>query len=197
MQPQPPGAGDALLVVDVLNDFRFEGGAALLRQFAPCVPPLARLLARARRRRVPVIYANDNFGRWRSSAETVAERIRTTNPRAWRTLEPLHPQSTDFVVLKPRHSAFYATPLELLLEVLGVDRLVIAGVSATSCVWFTAADAHLRGYQVVVPPDAIAANSMRLTRAVLHLLRDALHAGTPSAQAVRLRPPRRAARMVD
>jgi nicotinamidase-related amidase len=192
MQPQTTGAGDALLVVDVLNDFRFEGGDTLFRQFVPCVAPLAHLLARARRRRVPVIYANDNFGRWRSSAEQVAERIRATNARAWRTLEPLHPQPSDYVVLKPRHSAFYATPLELLLEALGVDRLVIAGVSATSCVWFTAADAHVRGYQVVVPPDAIAAQSIGLTRAVLEVLRDALQASTPQARSVRLRAPQRA-----
>jgi nicotinamidase-related amidase len=187
-------SGDAILVIDVLSDFRFEGGATLLRRLQPRIPTLGRLLQRARRAGVPVVYANDNLGRWRSSVEDLGERIRTENPRAWRALAPLHPQPCDYVVLKPRHSAFYCTPLELLLQALDVRRLVLTGVSATSCIWFTAADAHLRGYEVLVPQDGIAARSPRLTRAVLELLQDALGAGTQPSVALRLQRPRRAQR---
>ncbi len=194
MKRAATGSGDALLVIDVLGDFRFVGGRALWRQFRPCIAPIARLLERARAAGVPVVYANDNFGRWRSSLGDVGERIRSRNSAAWRALEPLHPQASDYVVLKPRHSAFYCTPLEILLEALDVERLVLTGVSATSCIWFTAADAHVRGYRVVVPQDVVAAESSTLKRYVLELVRHSLGAGTPSSPGVRFKPPRRARR---
>jgi nicotinamidase-related amidase len=186
------GSGDALLVIDLLSDFRFEGGDELLRRFRPCIAPLSVLLGRARRSRVPVIYANDNFGRWRSSLHDVGEHIRDANPDAWRVLAPIRPQGDDYVVLKPRHSAFYSTPLELLLEALDVRRLILSGVSATSCIWFTGADAHVRGYEVVVPTDVVAARSARLKDAVLELMRDSLGARTPSSQGLRFTRPRKA-----
>jgi nicotinamidase-related amidase len=185
-------SGDAIIVVDVLSDYRFEGGDALLRRLRPRIPSLARLLHRARGAGIPVIFANDNLGRWRSSIEDLGDRIRASHPQAWRALAPLHPQPSDYVVLKPRHSAFYCTPLELLLQALDVRRLVLTGVSATSCIWFTAADAHLRGYKVVVPQDGIAARSPRLKRAVLELMQDALGAVTDPSPELRLKRPRRA-----
>ena len=192
MKRESGGSGDAVLVIDVLSDFRFVDGAALLRRFRPCVAPLAQLLRRARKRGVPVIYANDNFGRWRSNADDVGERIRVANPAAWHALEPIRPCPSDYVVLKPRHSAFYCTPLELLLEALDVRRLVLTGVSASSCIWFTGADAHVRGYQVVVPSDGVAAASVRLRSAVLEIMRDSLGAQVVTARGVRFKRPRTA-----
>jgi nicotinamidase-related amidase len=197
MKPAANGHGDAVVVIDVLSDYRFPDGHALWRRFAPHIAPLARLLQRARATRVPVIYANDNFGRWRSSLEDVGKRIAQASPEAWRALAPVRPQRADFVVLKPRHSAFYCTPLELLLAALDVGRLVLTGVSATSCIWFTGADAHVRGYDIVVPPDAIAAPAARLETAVLELMRDSLAARTPPTRSVRLRRPRRPHRAAD
>ena len=185
------GSGDAVLVIDVLNDFRFVGGETLLRRFRPRLAPIAALLARARRAGVPVIYANDNFGRWRSSIADVGDELRQSNPVAWRTLAPIRPQPSDYVVLKPRHSAFYCTPLELMLEALRVRRLVLTGVSATSCIWFTGADAHVRGYDVVVPRDGTAAEAAPLERAVLDLMKASLGASVPRSRDVRLKPPRR------
>ena len=191
MKRDARGSGDAVLVIDVLNDFRFVEGAALLRRFRRCIAPVAALLRRARAAGVPVVYANDNFGRWRSSVADVVDRLRESNKAVWRTLAPIRPAPSDYIVLKPRHSAFYCTPLELLLEALDVDRLVLTGVSAASCIWFTGADAHVRGYGVVVPPDGVAAMTMPLERAVLELMRESLGARTPQARNVRLRPPRR------
>jgi len=188
------GRGDALLVIDVLSDFHFEDGERLWRLFAPCIAPLSQLLGRARRAGIPVVYANDNFGRWRSSLEDVGEYIERANAAAWRALEPVRPQRSDYVVLKPRHSAFYCTPLELLLQALDVGRLVLTGVSAHSCIWFTAADAHVRGYEVIVPSDAIAAPTRRLVATTIELMRDSLDAGTPCSRNVRLRRPRQTAR---
>lgn len=197
MKPATSGHGDAILVIDVLSDYRFPDGDALWRRFAPCIAPLARLLQRARAQGVPVVYANDNFGRWRSSLEDVGQRIAQANPAAWRALAPIRPQRADFVVLKPRHSAFYCTPLELLLEALQVRRLVLTGVSATSCIWSTGSEAHVRGYDIVVPQDAVAAPAPRLVTSVLELMRDSLGARTPPTRSVRLRRPRRPHRAAD
>ncbi|HXW10499.1 MAG TPA: isochorismatase family cysteine hydrolase [Steroidobacteraceae bacterium] len=191
MKRHARGSGDAVLVIDVLNDFRFVEGAALLRRYRSRIAAVAALLARARAAGVPVVYANDNFGRWRSSVADVVDRLRESNPDVWRTLEPIRPEPNDYIVLKPRHSAFYCTPLELLLEALDVDRLVLTGVSASSCIWFTGADAHVRGYAVVVPSDGVAALTAPLERAVLELMRASLGAKTPQARGVRLRAPRR------
>lgn len=191
MNRTAPGRGDAVLVIDVLSDFRFPGGAALFRRFRPCIAPLARLLGRARAAQVPVVYANDNFGRWRSSLDDVGEQVCRRNAAAWRALEPIRPEPCDYVVLKPRHSAFYCTPLELLLEALDVGRLVLTGVAADSCIWFTGADAHVRGYEVVVPRDAVAALAPQLERRVIDLMRSALGARAPLARNLRLNRPRR------
>lgn len=190
MQSPANGTGDAMVVIDVLNDFRFVDGSRLFRQFRPCVAALARLLARARAREVPVIYANDNFGRWRSRANAVSEQIRQANPAAWAALEPIHPQPSDYFVLKPRHSAFYGTPLALLLETLDVGRLLLAGVSATSCIWFTAADAHVRGFDVVVIRDGIAASTAAEAQTVADLMQASLGAQVVRARSIRLRTPR-------
>jgi nicotinamidase-related amidase len=71
----------------------------------------------------------------------------------------LKPRQRDFTILKPRHSAFYATPLDLLLHELKCRRLVITGIAADSCVLFTAMDAYLRGYTLWIPADCVAAES--------------------------------------
>lgn len=157
----------ALLLVDVINGFDFEGSEGLASAATEAADKIRDLAARARAKNVPVIYINDNFGRWRSDfRQIVAECSRTELPghEATRTLVP---DEADYFVLKPRHSAFYCTALELLLEQLGVDRLVLVGFAANICVLFTAHDAHMRGYRVWVPSDCVASNSPELTRQAL------------------------------
>lgn len=88
----------------------------------------------------------------------------------------LRPRKRDFTILKPRHSAFYATPLNLLLEALKCERLVITGIAADSCVLFSAMDAYLRGYSVWVPQDCIAAESAEGQEGALRQMAKALKA---------------------
>ena len=178
MKRDARGSGDAVLVVDVLSDFRFIGGDVLLRRFRPRIAPIASLLARARAAAVPVIYANDNFGRWRSSLVDVADRLRASDPVVWRTLAPIRPQPSDYVVLKPRHSAFYGTPLDFLLEELGVEQVIIAGIAADNCVFATAQDAYVRKFDVRVPRDCIAGESAQVEQAALAHMRRTLKADT-------------------
>jgi nicotinamidase-related amidase len=153
-----PGA-DALLLVDVLNDLEFAGGARVLPWAERLVRPLRALCARARRAGIPVIYANDHGGLWRASAQDVYARCTRKGARGRDVSRRLKPARTDYVVLKPRHSAFFGTPMRPLLEELGVRRLVLSGIATNLCVLATAHDASMHGYPLVVLSDCCAAES--------------------------------------
>jgi nicotinamidase-related amidase len=178
------GGPTAVLLVDVINDFAFEGAEPLLRAAARASRRIDVLAQRARRARVPVIYVNDNFGRWRSDfAATIAQCTRPESPGR-RICERLQPRSGDYFILKPQHSAFYSTPLELLLNHLRARTLVVTGFATNLCVVFTANDAHMRGYRLVVPRDCTASNSPELTRGALAHVESALHGDVRSSSTI-------------
>jgi nicotinamidase-related amidase len=130
-----------LLLVDVINDMEFEGGDALLAQALPAAARIAELKGAARTAGIPVIYANDNFGKWRSDFRDVVERCLTTGVRGEPVAQLLVPEPDDYFILKPKHSAFHATALDTLLRYLHARRLIIAGFTADACVMVTAAEA--------------------------------------------------------
>lgn len=176
----------ALLLLDVITDFAYPDGPRVRRALARQAPAILALLAKARRAGVPVVYANDTVGRWRSDAPALIARC--TDPRrpGATLVRSLAPVESDYIVLKPRHSAFFGTPLAALLDDLRVDTLILAGVSAESCVWITACDAHTQGFRLIVPEDCIAGVSATARRAMLTNLRDVLSGRTPrSASSVR------------
>ena len=151
----PDTAPTALVVMDVLGDFEFPGGTKLLRQAEAMGPKLAALKAGLRKKKIPVIYANDNAGKWRSSREAILQNALRKASRGRRLAEILRPDEEDYFVIKPKHSAFYGTGLELLLQYLGVQNIILAGMAGDSCVYFTAADAYLRDYRVFLASDCI------------------------------------------
>jgi nicotinamidase-related amidase len=181
----PDKADVALLLVDVINDLEFDTGAALLRAALPAARRLRELKQRAKRAGVPCIYANDNFGRWRSDFSAQVHHCLRDGTRGAPLVELLAPEPDDYFVLKPKHSAFYQTCLSVLLEHLAVHTLVIAGFTTDSCLTFTATDAYLRNYKVVVPRDTSAAASPVGHRAALAQLASVLHAEVPSASTLR------------
>jgi nicotinamidase-related amidase len=147
-----PSAGDlaqgrqsdtALLIIDVINSFEFETGGALDRAL-PIASPLRKLARRARVAGVPVIYANDNFGLWQSTLDQVIRRCMKTGGRASQFVKKLLPEPDDYCVLKPKHSAFFQTPLDLLLKHLQTRRVVLTGLWTHNCVLFTAHNAYMR-----------------------------------------------------
>lgn len=149
----------ALLLIDVINTFEYPRGEELLRCSLPIANPIAELKKKARHSGVPVIYVNDNFGRWRSGREELLKHCLSDKVRGKEFVEQLVPDEQDYFVLKPKHSGFYQTPLELLLKHLGTEKVVITGLSTNSCVLFTASDAHMRDLEICVPPDCVAACS--------------------------------------
>lgn len=168
----PDESPQALLIVDVINDLEFPGGESLLPRTRPMARALSDLRERARRARVPCIYANDNFGRWRSDFSAQVEHCLSDGVRGEALVRALSPNEDDYFVLKPKHSAFYQTCLSLLLQHLGVEKLLLGGISTDSCVSFTAHDAFLRGYSLVVLEDGCAAMSAKLHRnALSHMQR--------------------------
>ncbi len=123
-----------------------------------------------------MIYANDNFGHWRSNFRQVVEHCLHDGVRGAKLAEILLPDAEDYFILKPKNSAFYATPLAELLHFLDVKTLVLTGIATDSCVLFTANDAHLRNYSVVVPPDCVAAIKQEYGEHALGYMQRALSA---------------------
>jgi nicotinamidase-related amidase len=182
----------ALLLLDVVNDLEFAGGDRLLRHALPMARRLARLRARARRAGIPVVYVNDNYGRWRSDFRRITAHCRRDGARGKPIVDLLLPADDDYFVLKPKHSGFFSTTLDVLLAYLGARTLVLAGVAGNICVLFTANDAYMRDYDLVVPADCVASESARENRQALRIMRTLLKADvTPST---RLRLGRLAAR---
>lgn len=147
----------ALLLIDLINDFEFPRGDELFAQALPMAPRIVELKRRAAAAGVPAIYVNDNFGRWQSKFEEIVKHCVEDDVRGRSFVKQLVPGERDYFVLKPKHSAFYQTPLELLLKHLGAQRLIITGVSTNSCVLFTANDAYMRDLELMVPRDCVAA----------------------------------------
>jgi nicotinamidase-related amidase len=205
----------ALVLVDVINDLEFEGGDRLLPQALAMAERLAVLAARARRARVPVIYVNDNFGRWRSDFRTLLERCLQQPVRGRPLARRLRPRATDYVVLKTKHSAFYATTLELLLRYLETTTLVLTGITGDRCVLFSASDAFMRDFRLSIPADCVASiepehnrralddmerlfdadltesTQLVLSRAGVRRRARGAAARSPSARGRAVRPPRR------
>jgi nicotinamidase-related amidase len=184
--------GMALVLVDTINGFDFEGSESLVESASHAARCIETLAHRARKAGVPVVYVNDNFGQWRSDFRATIEACTAPGQPGREVSERLRPEEGDYFVLKPMHSAFYATPFELLMNDLGVGTLILTGFATDLCVLFTAHDAHMRGYRLVVPPDCTASNSPAITERALAHLRDALSASIePSPKIELVSPPGR------
>jgi nicotinamidase-related amidase len=168
----------ALLLIDVINDLDFPEANQLLRYARPMARKLVRLKERAKKAGVPVIYVNDNFGRWRSDFRRQVVHCLRDKSRGREIVSLLQPQEDDYFVLKPKHSGFFSTTLDTLLRYLGAKKLVVTGIAGNFCVLFTANDAYMRDYDLVVPSDCTASNTVEENRQALTLMRKFLKADT-------------------
>ncbi|MDB4942046.1 MAG: entB [Labilithrix sp.] len=182
---KPTKKGVCLLLIDVINALEFPGSQGLARAAARVAPKIEALAHRAREAGVPVVYVNDNFGQWRSDFNTTVRECAKPEHPGSAVSERLRPHQGDYFVLKAQHSGFYSTPLDLLLDHLGTHTLVMTGFAANLCVAFTANDAHMRGFNLVVPRDCTASNTAKLTQAALLHVGQALHADTSASAALR------------
>jgi nicotinamidase-related amidase len=174
----------ALLLIDVVNHFEFPDGEELLRNALPMAPRLRRLKKLARASHVPVIYVNDNFGQWQSDAEKLVAYCLRAKCAGHRFVETIRPGPRDYCVLKPMHSGFFQTPLELLLSHLGASSLVMAGLATNSCILCTAHDANMRNLKVTVVEDCCAARTRAEHAAALENIKEMASARIVSSSLV-------------
>ena len=177
----------ALLIIDMISDFEFQGGERLFQHALPAARKILRLKARSRAARIPTIYVNDNFGQWRSDFRQLVERCLTYEVRGTPITRLLAPSDDDYFVLKPANSGFFSTPLRTLLQLIGADTLVLTGVASHQCVLFTAADAYVRNYQLIVPRDCVAATRTTDNELALTYFKTVLKADVRSSARISLR----------
>jgi nicotinamidase-related amidase len=182
----PDKAPVALLLIDVINDLEFPEGDLLARHAIPMARRLAALKARARAAKIPAIYVNDNFGKWQSDLTRLLEHSLGTENRGRAMVELLRPADDDYFVLKPKHSGFFSTTLDILVAYLQVKTLILTGVAANICVLFTAQDAFLRDLHLVVPSDCVASNDEPTNRFALDHMRKVLDADTRPSEEIDL-----------
>lgn len=165
-----PRRGDALLIIDMINTFAFEEGAALAKHANAIGDAVHALRTQCHRHKLPVIYVNDNFGQWRQDFEELLRKVARSGSRGQKLAARLRPTRKDLVILKPRHSVFYQTPLPTLLNTLEVRRLILTGISADSCILSSATEAHVRDYTLWVPGNVVASiTPQRTTRALAYI----------------------------
>jgi nicotinamidase-related amidase len=152
---------DVLVVIDVINDFRHEDGDRLLASFEERLTAMAETLASARTAGIPIVYVNDEGGRWQSDFPALVQSVLESKGGAG-VVERLRPRPGDHVLLKHRYSAFDHTALDLLLEQLHVDRLVLMGAATEGCIVQTAIDAREHDLKATIVADACATTDPEL-----------------------------------
>lgn len=189
---QLPRSERVLLLVDFINPLDFPGGEHLAVPAVAAARATAALKQRLAAEGVTTIFANDNYGVWQSDFHTMVATCVGMEGPAGEVARALYPQATDLTILKPRHSAFYASPLDLLLREMQTTQLVICGLATDICVQLTAGDAFLREYDIWVPADCTAAESEQAKAASLAFMANVLKCDTrPSDALATARAPRR------
>jgi nicotinamidase-related amidase len=182
----PDTADVALLLIDVINDLEFNAGEELARHALPMAERLAEFKRRAKAARIPVIYVNDNWGKWQSDLHRLLEHTLREDVRGRPMGELLRPDEDDYFVLKPKHSGFFSTTLDILLDYLQVNTVILTGVAGNICILFTANDAYMRDFGLVIPRDCVASNTAEENEHALRLMEQVLKADTTPSEGLDL-----------
>lgn len=182
----PDSARAVLLLVDVLNDLDFPKNGYLLSQAPQLAESIRDLKQRCGSAGIPCVYANDNHGKWRSDAHEVLRHASREDAPGRSFVQALAPGPNDYIVLKPKHSAFHETPLHLILQHMGAETLIIAGVTANACVLLTVGDAYVHGYRIFVPQDCVVALTPESNDESLHLMEESFGADTRASRSLEI-----------
>jgi nicotinamidase-related amidase len=177
----PDKSETVMLLIDVINDFDFEKGDELLHLALPVGERIAELKKRTKDAGVPCVYVNDNFGRWQSDFKKIVAHCSAEDAKGKEFVKLLLPDDDDYFVLKPKHSGFYSTSLDLLLTHLNARNLVLTGIAGNNCVLFTANDAYMRDFKLFIPSDCVVSNTEEENRYALKQMEDVLKADTSVA----------------
>ena len=174
----PDESSLVLILIDLINDFEFDGTDQMFKNTLEIAQPIAKLKKSAKAAGIPVIYVNDNFGKWQSDFRKLVDHCIEDNVRGKPIAQLLRPDERDYFVLKPKHSAFYSTSLDLLLRYLKANTLILTGIAGNICVLFTASDAYMRDFNLLVPQDCIASETEADNQHVLAYMAKVLKADT-------------------
>lgn len=187
----------ALILLDVINDLEFEGAEHLIEYALPMADKIAALKKRAKQAEIPTIYVNDNYGRWQSDLGRLVAHCLNDDVRGRPIVERLKPEEEDYFVLKPKHSGFYSTTLDVLLDYLQARTLIITGIAGNICVLYTANDAYMRDMNLIVPADCIASNEPQDNEYALQQMQKILKANISSSDQLDLHALKRKASEQD
>lgn len=174
-----------MIVIDMFSDYSSSEVKPLLKDALRAAPKIAALKRRCVRRGIPVIYVNDNHGEWRSTADDVVNQTRMWTPSRL-IAEQLSPTQDDYFLLKPKHSIFMATPLDVLLAYMRTDTLILTGTAGIQCVLASAMEAHIRDLRLIAPRDCIVSRKAKDAVITQYILRTHLKADTRASNHARL-----------
>jgi len=169
----------------MVNDFAADPG--LIESARTAADVISDLRDQADACETPVVYVNDNHGQWHSERSRIVGAFLQPDCPSRDVVERIQPRDNDYFVIKPQFSGFYATNLPVLLPRLGVNRLVLTGAAADICVLFTAADAHMREYDLWIPSDAVASESPERARWALEIMQASMGAEVAPTRALPLK----------
>ena len=167
-------AKTALIIIDMLNDFQFKNGKVLAEKSLTIAQNIAKLKQYASSQHIPIIYVNDHYKLWQANLETILKHCK--NAVSSPILHHISPQNADYFLIKPKHSIFYGTALNILLSQLDVHTLILTGIAGNICVLFSANDAYMREYNLIVPEDCIASNADEDNTFALRMMHNVLNA---------------------
>lgn len=164
----------AILFVDIINDFDFDGGENLLQHTNDILPGLKKLRQFGKDNNMPIIYVNDHYDLWQADFRKIIEHCQYSGNE--HIIQALKPDDSDYFLIKPQHSAFFETPLHTLLNDLGKTHLIMAGIAGDICILFTAKDAYMHKYSMHIPENCMASEEKEGTEYALYLMRSVMNA---------------------
>ncbi|MED4207547.1 isochorismatase family cysteine hydrolase [Neobacillus mesonae] len=164
----------ALIIIDMINNFDFPGGSVLAQKARIISQSINRLKDQFNQVKLPVIFINDHYNLWQADYQKIIQYC--SNRYSDPIMNQLLPGEDDYFLIKPKHSAFYGTALNTLLHQLKVDTLVLTGIAGNICVLFTANDAYMREFELLVPSDCLASVSEDDNQYALTMMKNVLKA---------------------
>lgn len=176
----------ALLLIDVINDLEFPEADGMVADAIEMAHKIRALKKRAQALHIPTVYVNDNFERWQSDFRGVVEHCQNDRVRGKALADLLAPGDDDYFVLKPKHSGFFSTSLDILLEYLQATTLILTGIAGNICVLFTANDAYMRDFEIFVPADCVCSNTPEENAFALRQMEIILKVNTTTSEKLNL-----------
>ena len=169
----------ALLIIDMINNFNFSHGPILAQKATRIASSIKNLKIQFNEKKLPVIFINDHYNLWQADLHKIIDLCR--NKHSLPIFEQLLPEENDLFLIKPKHSAFFGTALNTLLHQLKVNTLILTGIAGNICVLFTANDAYMREYELLVPNNCIASADDKDNQYALTMMENVLKAKIQSS----------------